>query len=51
MNKPIRKGVSTYLINENKIVVIRYLPPKKIWIITIFLEEKLKRMKLMLMQQ
>lgn len=29
MNKPIRKGVSTYLINENKIVVIRYLPPKK----------------------
>ena len=29
MNKPIRKGVS-YLINENKIVVIRYLPPKSI---------------------
>ena len=28
MNKPIRKGVSTYLINENKIVVIRYLPQK-----------------------
>lgn len=28
MGKPIRKGVRTYLINENKIVVIRYLTPK-----------------------
>lgn len=25
MNKPIRKGVRTYLLNENQIVVIKYL--------------------------